>query len=474
MISVTAYHQRTKHSLQRYARSPETLDWDDQPDPFRRFDGCPVYTLPKPGRELDVIWADLDQQQTVLPAELTLDNVGLLLELAFGLSAWKQFGPDRWALRCNPSSGNLHPSEAYLINGVDELMPQGVYHYVSYDHHLEQRCTFETPGLQGSVLLGLSSVHWREAWKYGERAYRYCQLDAGHALAALRYAAATLGWGIDLLVEYSDIEIACLLGLDCKDEFVDKETESADWFCRIRYNNADVDPEQERSDLLEAVQRSVWQGKARSLGAYHMYHWVVIEEVALAAQKNRGEFDNRPDKFPVIAESDCSMPVSRLIRQRRSAQHFDGAAGAISQHAFFRILSALLPGGQVPFDCWSWEAAVHPVLFVHKVEELEPGIYCLPRSSQGLALLKSAMNPKFMWQETDAFAGLYLLHQADVRKAAKTLSCHQAIASDSAFSLGMLAEFRELVAKHPWHYRRLFWECGLLGQILYLEAEAAG
>jgi nitroreductase len=35
---------------------------------------------------------------------------------------------------------------------------------------------------------------WREAWKYGERAFRYCQLDTGHAVGALRYAAALLGW----------------------------------------------------------------------------------------------------------------------------------------------------------------------------------------------------------------------------------------------------------------------------------------
>ena len=241
MISVTAYHRRTKHSLQRYARGPETIDWSDQPDPFRRFDGCAIQPLPKPGRELAVTWADLDERQAVPVAELNQDNIGLLLELAFGLSAWKRYGPERWALRCNPSSGNLHPSEAYLINGVAGWMPQGVYHYVSHDHHLEQRCAFDNAALPNTLLLGLSSVHWREAWKYGERAYRYCQLDAGHALAALSYAAATLGWRIEWLSQYSDVELACLLGLDCKEEFIDKEKETAEWLCRIRYNDAAID-----------------------------------------------------------------------------------------------------------------------------------------------------------------------------------------------------------------------------------------
>ena len=44
-------------------------------------------------------------------------------------------------------------------------------------------------GRPDMLLVVLSSIHWREAWKYGERAYRYCQHDAGHAIAATRYAA---------------------------------------------------------------------------------------------------------------------------------------------------------------------------------------------------------------------------------------------------------------------------------------------
>ena len=39
----------------------------------------------------------------------------------------------------------------------------------------------------------------------------------------------------------------------------------------------------------------------------------------------------------------------------------------------------------------------------------------------------------------------------------------------------MLAHYREvLVENGPSFYRRLFWEAGLIGQVLYLEAEAAG
>ena len=48
-------------------------------------------------------------------------------------------------------------------------------------------------------LVGLTSIHWREAWKYGQRAYRYCQHDVGHAIGAIVIAAAGLGWQTQVL-----------------------------------------------------------------------------------------------------------------------------------------------------------------------------------------------------------------------------------------------------------------------------------
>lgn len=173
--TVIQYHRRTKHSLHQYAKSPASLDWDDQPNAFRTFDGCQIFQLPKTGAERDVSFADLANPRTA--EVLNANTVGLLLELAFGLSAWKQFGPDRWALRCNPSSGNLHPTEAYVINTDPQLFAPGVYHYQVYQHGLEQRCVFTQPPENQGIYIGLSSVHWREAWKYGERAFRYCQHD---------------------------------------------------------------------------------------------------------------------------------------------------------------------------------------------------------------------------------------------------------------------------------------------------------
>ena len=59
--------------------------------------------------------------------------------------------------------------------------------------------------------------------------------------------------------------------------------------------------------------------------------------------------------------------------------------------------------------------------------------------------------------------------------ASKAISCSQDIASDGAFSLGMLCNFSEQIQIHGTHrYKELYWECGAIGQQLYLEATSLG
>ena len=174
-------------------------------------------------------YGDLFRPGAIPPQAIGLETIGLLFELSLGLSAWKQYQGSRWALRCNPSSGNLHPTEGYLIVPEVPGLIGGVYHYVSRDHCLERRCLLSRGANDrlaaalppDGFLVGLSSIHWREAWKYGERAFRYCQHDAGHAVASVRFAAAALGWSARLLDTPGDADVAALLGLDRDADFAD-------------------------------------------------------------------------------------------------------------------------------------------------------------------------------------------------------------------------------------------------------------
>src|SRR5438445_12249679 len=108
---VLTYHQLSKHHLHRYAEGPGHLDWANQPDPFRTYAGAPTVDLPLLADALVASYADLYTPGAVAPRRPALDTVAILFELALGLSAWKEYHASRWALRCNPSSGNLHPTE---------------------------------------------------------------------------------------------------------------------------------------------------------------------------------------------------------------------------------------------------------------------------------------------------------------------------------------------------------------------------
>src|SRR5437667_5818943 len=141
--AVLAYHRRTKHHLHHYAASPGYLDWATQPDPFRTYVDTERVELPLLADRLDVGYAELYCAGAVPAMPLERDSVGMLFELALGLSAWKQYQGNRWALRCNPSSGNLHPTEGYAILPQMPGLNAGVYHYVSRDHCLERRCVLE-------------------------------------------------------------------------------------------------------------------------------------------------------------------------------------------------------------------------------------------------------------------------------------------------------------------------------------------
>jgi SagB-type dehydrogenase family enzyme len=292
---VMRYHERTKHHFARFAPGPGQLDWANQPDPFRRFEGAPLTRLPLLAADDEPrppAYESLYAPGAVASAPLDLRALSRLLEYALALSAWKQAGGTRWALRMNPSSGNLHPTEGYLfINSIRELGESpGLFHYAPREHALERRADCP-PQLYARLLrgfapqtflVGLSSVYWREAWKYGERAFRYCQHDAGHALGALRIAAATLGWSALVLDEVSDETLEALLGLDRSADFEGAERESAELVMAVGPGNAASSLEVE---AVQELKRQRWYGKANRLSRDDPVPWEAIDSVSAASQK---------------------------------------------------------------------------------------------------------------------------------------------------------------------------------------------
>jgi SagB-type dehydrogenase family enzyme len=480
VADIIAYHDRTKHQPERYANGPGGLDWATQPDPFRRFSGAPVFGLPLASLDDTPPAASLFGAATVTSRPFTLGTVGLFLELSLGLSARKGIAGSSWYLRMNPSSGNLHPTEAYAVLPALAGLPggAGAYHYAPLHHALEQRARWPQ-GAESDAAgfhVGLTSITWREAWKYGERAFRYCQHDVGHALAALRFAAAALGWRVQLLPEWDDAQIGRLLGLDRAEDFADAERETPELLVRVIANEAAPAPRSPAADTA-----SEWFGRANRLSRAHV-EWPVIEEAIAVSERLAGSAKPSGYKdwvaWPPPSPPACGHSASQLIRQRRSAVDFDGVTH-ISRETFLAILDTTLPRASAPpFDAWPFPPRLHLVFFVHRVTGLESGLYLWLRAPDDARALRRALGAQRDWEAVataESTAPLYRLGLGDLRDFARTLSCHQDIAADGAFSLGMLARFEPVLrARGAAAYRELFWEAGMIGQALYLAAEAAG
>jgi SagB-type dehydrogenase family enzyme len=478
-----AYHQRTKHHPQRYARALGYLDWDTQPDPFRTYAGAPRVALPLVADELPARYSELYVPGAVAPRALGLASVAALLELALGITAWKEFEGSRWALRSDPSSGNLHPTEGYVVLPEVPGLAAGVYHYVSRDHALERRCALSGEAAselarhlpQGGLLFGLSSIHWREAWKYGERAFRYCQHDAGHAVAAVALAAAGLGWDCRLLADFGDDDVAALLGLAPVEG---AEPEHPDGLLALFPAGARWDAAGPDRDAVADAAAGDWHGTPNALSPSHV-RWEAIEGVAAATVKppTDGTFAPAPPAPdpPDVADAP-EVPFRPLVHRRRSAVAMDGVTGTDAP-TLHRMLAATLPGRR-PLAALPWPPAIHLGLFVHRVAGLAPGLYLFARDPAAVPRLRDALaEPAFLWKRppgTPQGMDLFALVEEDVTRLAGVLSCHQQIASHGAFSLGMLADYQAPLERYgAWFYRHLFWEAGAVGQVLYLEAEAA-
>ena len=137
-----------------------------------------------------------------------------------------------------------------------------------------------------------------------------------------------------------------------------------------------------------------------------------------------------------------------------------------------------MPRPRAPFTAQEAAPAIHLLLFAMRVEGLPTGLYLLPRTPG--ATIPTHLGPPRPAADfaPDCPAHLGLVQLAalglqEVQRLARSLSCHQDIAATSAFSLGMVADFASLGADgHA--YRSLLREAGIVGQVLYLEAEAAG
>ena len=462
---VYTYHNETKHSQQRYARSLGYMDWATQPNPYRAYSNTSKIQLPlsfdNKTLEYSQIFTSSKEQKVVAP--LCIEAISQFFQFSLGLAAVKEYGEQSWDLRCNASSGNLQPSESYIISNDIPGINNGLYHYAPKEHELEllSSAKKDLAIAKNSFLVCLSSIVWREAWKYGERSWRYTQLDCGHALKALEVSALILGWKIEVL-STKDSQLQSLIGFDQAHRYVPEERELPDMLLSISLDESSNNTDTIDIELLRKSFQEVYEGKANQL-SLNWHKWDILERIEDATLSD--ELNNKKFKSENYEENpyrEISSFSKDIVLNRRSAQAMDKDDCRISKKEFETIIASVKASN----------SPIHLVLFIHSVEELESGLYILIRNNEHKKQLQDLLKDEFLWEKVDTQAGeLYKLQEGNMKFISQAISCDQEIASNGAFTMGMLAQFTKQIEEFgASRYKELYWECGAIGQQLYLES----
>jgi SagB-type dehydrogenase family enzyme len=118
-----------------------------------------------------------------------------------------------------------------LIKSVAGLTP-GLYRYVASQHALLEldisttihekistACFSQKMVESDAITFIWVAVTERMAWRYGERAYRYLHLDAGHVCQNLYLAAEPIDCGVCAVAAFEDNDLNTSLRLDGKSMF---------------------------------------------------------------------------------------------------------------------------------------------------------------------------------------------------------------------------------------------------------------
>jgi SagB-type dehydrogenase family enzyme len=455
------YHEFTKHTVEKLRRSQHYLDWANMPNPYRLYEGVPLLDLPAdpPAPQipaLEVLDGKLGNTfaNDSTHSGVAKDGAAFLSQLMFysaSISAIKRAAASTYALRVNPSSGNLHPTEFHFCTRGLVDWPDGLYHYRPSSHMAEQRAigdfVSKLTDTAAPLVFVLTSIAWREAWKYRDRAYRYCLHDIGHAWQALALAGRAIACESFAIGNFVDDEVSarCVLNED-------------EWPMLIITLQGSSIPVISR-ELPKTV---LYRGEANQLSdekiSYPRIERIHAATKLFAATKEISDGSSCADTLKLDESGGIELPppfstsnsFGDVVRTRRSALDFRGGDEFMS----LPQLSTLLSSNAKPcFADFAANRFVRLYLYVHRVNGLERGVYRY-------------------WPE---HAQLQQIKLGDQRLVAAALSLGQDLAGNSCVTFSMIGDFEKATQIYGDRgYRYVHFEAGAIGQRMYLAAEALG
>lgn len=214
-----SYHERTAY--RRGALGGGFLDWNARPQVFKTYRGLPEVALSRDiegsSRPFFQVLFDPLPEGT---RELDLETLSRVLRLSYGITAQSGAGDDAFYFRSVPSAGALYPCELYAaVQGARDL-DDGLYHYDLARNRLVRlrSGSFLASKVLPAAAFFITTLFFRSAWKYRDRAYRYCLLDAGHLVENALLVLRSEGFKACVYDRFNDASLNAFLGVDAERE----------------------------------------------------------------------------------------------------------------------------------------------------------------------------------------------------------------------------------------------------------------
>jgi len=477
------YHEATKHSYSSVRTNPHSLDFDNQPLPFKIYPELELLPMPSELRQtgiaaLSAISSNVPLHTDDTDATPDLEAVAQLLFLSAGITRQRKYPGGEIYFRAAACTGALYEIEIYLLCGDLARLPAGVYHFAPAEFGLRRlragdyrAVLLEATGGEAAVAhapmtIVCTGTYWRNAWKYQARTYRHFGWDNGTLLANLLAVATALGLPAEIVCGFVDSTVNRLLDLDT-------EREVAFSLVTIGYDpslpSKRPSPVDDLSRLgFETVPHSTNEIDYPLMREIHAESSLTSPEEVVAWRANRdpGRTDlgstrlhpvNDSVVVPLQPLSDAEIPrdpIEQVILRRGSSRQF--ARTPISFAQLSTMLQRATRGVPADFPISDKTDGIRPqlndlYLIVHAVDGLEPGAYFFRRDAQVLECLK----------------------RGEFRNEAGYLGLEQQLPADAAVDIFFLADLRPVFNRLGNRgYRAVQLEAGIVGGRLYLAAYA--
>src|SRR6202166_2431170 len=222
------YHEATKHSYTSVRTNPHSLDFENQPLPFKIYPQLELLRMPSEVRQTGIaaVSAISGSSPTQTDAVPDLATIAQLLYLSAGITRQRKYSGGEIYFRAAACTGALYEVKLYLVCGALVNLQAGVYHFAPAEFGLRRlragdyrsvlvEATGGEPAIAHAPLtIVCTCTYWRNAWKYQARTYRHFGWDNGTLLANLLTVANALGLPASVVCGFVDATVNGLLDID--------------------------------------------------------------------------------------------------------------------------------------------------------------------------------------------------------------------------------------------------------------------